>query len=89
MSTDSCISGVRLAASDILKVLIVSARPNERHVSGLLRGWQQCKQALLKASNDLNRQRGKTFWGKVVVSKVTYIACCEDPATVQWRSALK
>lgn len=67
------LSGVPLAPSDILKVLLVSARPQERKVFGLLRGWNACKQDLLKASNDLNKQRGKTFWGKVLASKVTLL----------------
>lgn len=66
-------SGVPLAHSDILKVLLVSARPNERTVFGLLRGYNSCKQALLKASNHLNKQRGTSFWGKVLSSKVIVV----------------
>lgn len=66
-------SGVPLAHSDILKVLLVSARPNARTVFGLLRGYNSCKQALLKASNHLNKQRGTSFWGKVLSSKVIVV----------------
>ena len=39
----------------------------------LLRGYNSCKQDLLKASNHLHKQRGVTFGGKVLASKVNVL----------------
>ena len=62
--------GVALTPSDILKVLLVS-RKGTRETFPLLTSWNNCKVDLLKASHSLKQQGGKTFWGKVLASKVS------------------
>ena len=64
-----CAPGVPLAPSDILKVLLVSHK-NTRVTFPLLTVWNNCKVDLLNASRYLKQQSGKTFWGKVLASKV-------------------
>ncbi len=74
-----CVPGVPLAPSDILKVLLVSNK-GKRETFPLLTVWNNCKVDLLKASQSLKEQRGRSFWGKVLASKVSLddakIVCC-------------
>ena len=72
--------GVPLAPSDILKVLLVSNK-GARETFPLLTVWNNCKAELLRASQSLKQESGKTFWGKVLASKVSSDAdslatCC-------------
>ena len=65
-----CSQGVPLAPSEILKVLMVSKKA-VREQRRLLYIWNDCKVNLLQTSQSLKGQRGKTFWGKVLASKVS------------------
>ncbi len=66
----SQMSGVLLAPSDILKVLLVS-RKGTKATFPLLDAWNNCKVDLLKARESLKVQSGTGFWGKVLASKVS------------------
>jgi len=67
-----CLQGVSLAPADILKVLMVSKKA-VREQRRLLYIWNDCKVNLLQTSHSLRGQRGKTFWGRVLASKVSQV----------------